>query len=153
MTLPADEDYPFAIIANCYPHPSFDSTLCRDAPLTLLVLHSTSFHKEALEPMLTDLFSLTTDQRNIREAWVVECPNHGESAVRNQEALGKPQNVRYCEHCMLSFKWREDYGANGFNLFVIQSRVRDTQRRRKGCSWLMWKVARKHVFDRTKLSE
>ncbi|KAI0092904.1 Alpha/beta hydrolase fold-1 [Irpex rosettiformis] len=103
LTLPADADYPFNITANCYPHPNFehDRTLSNHnaAALTLIVLHSTSFHKEALEPMLADVFLFTASKTDIREAWIIECPNHGESGVQNQDVLKMPEYVRYfsCE--------------------------------------------------------
>ena len=111
LVLPADADYPFDILANCYPHPNFDvaSTLnSHNAPVTLIILHSTSFHKEALEPMLSDVFAFTASQTNIREAWLIECPNHGESGVRNREVLRKPQHVRYCKFIHDIFRALDD---------------------------------------------
>ncbi|KAI0695718.1 hypothetical protein BC835DRAFT_1272887 [Cytidiella melzeri] len=99
LTLHADEHYPFTILANCYPHPSFDSAQSHRVPLTLIVLHSTSFHKEALEPTVADLFAFTSNQTHIREAWIIECPNHGESAVLNHSMLLSKKYAGYfsCE--------------------------------------------------------
>ncbi|KAI0337319.1 alpha/beta-hydrolase [Trametopsis cervina] len=99
LTLPPDNDYPFYILASCYPHPNFKSPHRDHAPLTLILLHSTSFHKEALEPMLNDLFEFTSSRTDIREAWIIECPNHGESAVLNQSTLDRPEYQRFfsCE--------------------------------------------------------
>jgi hypothetical protein len=96
LTLVADEHYPFAITANCYPHPNFQHDI-HQAPVTLLVLHSTSFHKEALEPMLADVFTLTSTHTHIREAWIIECPNHGESAALNHALLCQSEHAEYCK--------------------------------------------------------
>lgn len=60
-------------------------------------MHSTSFHKEVLEPMLSEVFALTSSSTDIREAWIIECPNHGESAVLNQSLLRQPEYERFCE--------------------------------------------------------
>ena len=67
-------------------------------PLTLLLLHSTSFCKEVYEPILRDLWARTAAKGDlpIREAWAVECPNHGESAVLNAETLRQPPFNTYC---------------------------------------------------------
>lgn len=97
VTLPPDESYPFNIVANRYPHPTFQSHGGNRQPLTLILLHSTSFHKEILEPTLTELFALTSRDvtLDIREAWVIECPNHGESAILNELTLQLPQYKNY----------------------------------------------------------
>lgn len=100
IVLSPNGNYPFYIIAKRYAHPAFrthhiaqaDShrrgNANRSVPLTLLLLHSTSFHKEIYEPILEMLFSLTAhSELRIREAWAVECPNHGESAVYNSDKL------------------------------------------------------------------
>ncbi|KAF8838206.1 hypothetical protein BDN67DRAFT_109238 [Paxillus ammoniavirescens] len=64
---------------------------------TLIVLHSTSFHKETWEPTLQHLFDSSIQKHTscrtrlkIRCAWVIECPNHGESAALNDDALQHP---------------------------------------------------------------
>ncbi|TFK22804.1 hypothetical protein FA15DRAFT_621926 [Coprinopsis marcescibilis] len=71
----------------------------RPAP-TLIVLHSTSFHKETWEATLETLFRLHYDAQHnacspearfdIEEAWAIECPNHGESASMNAHVLSRP---------------------------------------------------------------
>ena len=81
----------------------------RSSGYTLVLLHATGLHKETFEPLIEALFeaSSTNGRSNvIREAWAIgkrgsynlfapsfdmpmlsECPNHGESAVVNDETL------------------------------------------------------------------
>ncbi|GJE83928.1 abhydrolase domain-containing protein mpaH [Phanerochaete sordida] len=97
VTLPPEPQYPFHICAKRYSHPAFRATGSARItsggggavqPVTLLLLHSTSFHKEIYEPVLEALFALTAGGgRDIREAWAVDCPNHGEAAVWNADVL------------------------------------------------------------------
>jgi len=50
-----------------------------------------SLDKELWEPVLTRLFELPTQYGNplqIREAWTIDSPNHGESAALNDHVLG-----------------------------------------------------------------
>ena len=94
-TLPPTPDYPLSIIAKRYWLPNGSNTE-NPAAQTLIVLHSTSFHKETWEPTLQDLFELVSQSNTdsevlIRDAWAVECPNHGESAILNNQALKDPQ--------------------------------------------------------------
>ncbi|EDR04986.1 uncharacterized protein LACBIDRAFT_303937 [Laccaria bicolor S238N-H82] len=94
--------YPLHITAKRYPFPRFDVD-ANPRARTLLVLHSTSFHKETWEPLLSRLFDLATREGGealIREAWAVECPNHGESVELNEEALkeGEYADSFSCEH-------------------------------------------------------
>lgn len=84
--------YPLLISVNRYWVPEFES---KDADAATLVLaHATGFHKELWEPVLEDLYdqvavSSRTDSSasKIRDAWAIDCPNHGESAVLNEETL------------------------------------------------------------------
>ena len=76
-------------------------------PVTLLLLHSTSFHKEIYEPMLEELFTIVGDssrdgdhgetELSIKEVWAIDCPNHGQAAVLNCELLKRPEYKEYCE--------------------------------------------------------
>lgn len=63
----------------------------RDDPnaLTLVFAHGTGFHKELFEPTIEDLWDMVTMRGGIaiREAWSVDCPNHGEAAVLNEKSL------------------------------------------------------------------
>ena len=95
-TLPLTADYPLSIIAKRYWIPEFEANVENPAAQTLIVLHSTSFHKEAWEPCLQELFKLisqsnTTTNLLIRDVWAIDCPNHGESGALNNQALKDPQ--------------------------------------------------------------
>lgn len=60
-----------------------------DKDLTLIFLHSTSFPKEIWEPTIEYLFQGINRRRNrIREAYAIDCPNHGVAAVLNDGLLG-----------------------------------------------------------------
>ena len=93
-----ERGYPFHITAKCYV--PTDEVYSADG-LTLLLLHSTSFHKEVYEPTLDELLLLIARDKpisqnrglKIRAAWVIECPNHGESA-RGPSRL----NITYHPH-------------------------------------------------------
>ncbi|KAJ7350779.1 Alpha/beta hydrolase fold-1 [Mycena albidolilacea] len=54
------------------------------------MLHGSGMHKEQWEPILEKLFALQSEKSTfyrIREAWLFDWQNHGESAVLNEEAL------------------------------------------------------------------
>lgn len=57
--------------------------------LTLIFTHGTGFHKEQWEPTMDDLYELLgTGQRvKVREMWGIECPNHGDGGILNEEVL------------------------------------------------------------------
>ncbi|KAF8075722.1 Alpha/beta hydrolase fold-1 [Lyophyllum atratum] len=63
----------------------------------LLLGHGTGFPKETWEPTIEDLFALDDSQATttidgalrVREAWALDCQNHGEAAVVNAETLVK----------------------------------------------------------------
>ncbi|EKM50484.1 uncharacterized protein PHACADRAFT_152504 [Phanerochaete carnosa HHB-10118-sp] len=63
----------------------------RNVGYTLILLHATGLHKETWEPVIQLLFGLSSKhsapQGTIREAWAIECPNHGQSAVLNEKEL------------------------------------------------------------------
>ncbi|KAK0443605.1 alpha/beta-hydrolase [Armillaria borealis] len=52
----------------------------------LIFAHGAGFHKEQWEPTISHLFKLDT-QNTIREAWAVDCQNHGEAAILNERVL------------------------------------------------------------------
>ncbi|THU80153.1 hypothetical protein K435DRAFT_696294 [Dendrothele bispora CBS 962.96] len=68
-------------------------------PITLIFAHGTGFHKEHWEPCLEDLYALISEQQRrqgqegggqeleIREAWSIDAPNHGDAAVLNEKDL------------------------------------------------------------------
>ena len=90
----ARPNHPLLIPVKRYWVPEFEST-DPDA-VTLILAHALSFTKEQWEPLLEDLYGqLATTPRNssptgvpkIRDVWAIECPNHGEGAVLNEETL------------------------------------------------------------------
>ncbi|KAL0948892.1 hypothetical protein HGRIS_009008 [Hohenbuehelia grisea] len=89
ITYPPSDGYPFYILAKRYWLPAFEANASDPEALTLILLHSTSFHKEAWEPSLEDLFQLASRQKTvkIREAWTLDCPNHGDAAQLNDEVF------------------------------------------------------------------
>lgn len=95
VVYPPDHTYPLHVIANRYRLPDKGED---ERGLTLICMHSTSFHKETWEPTLERLFECVerSDQLSIREAWSIEVPNHGESALLNENALTLPEFSNNC---------------------------------------------------------
>jgi hypothetical protein len=84
--------YPLLVPVKRYWVPEFEST--DPGAITLILTHALSFTKEHWEPLLEDLYGqLAITPRNssplpkIRDVWAIECPNHGEGAVLNEETL------------------------------------------------------------------
>lgn len=72
--------------------------------ITFILAHGTGFHKEQLGPMLEDLFELLIGARGsvkVKDAWVIDAPNHGDSAMLNEKVL--PPNEGYNELCTRTF--------------------------------------------------
>jgi hypothetical protein len=90
---------------------------------TLILTHATSFHKEHWEPVLEDLYDQMADSYvinspvpKIRDAWAIDSPNHGESAVLNEDTLLSG----YTPICKF---WAWPYNSNSpLNGRIIQSR-------------------------------
>jgi len=80
-TLDPRPNYPFLITANRYVPP----TASEDG-LTLIFAHGTGFHKEQWEVVLEDMYQQKRGVR-IRDVWSIEAPNHGDSALLNEEEL------------------------------------------------------------------
>ncbi len=88
----ARPQYPLLVSVKRYWVQGFEST-DPDA-LTLVLAHATSFHKELWEPVLEDLYTQAvvspgacSPVLKIRDAWAIDCPNHGESSVLNEKTL------------------------------------------------------------------
>lgn len=82
-------NYPLLITAKRYWKPSSPYLNASDA-LTLVFAHATGFHKEHYEPTIQDLYNLIAEDASspkIREVWSIDCPNHGDAAVLNEETL------------------------------------------------------------------
>lgn len=100
-------DYPLYVTAKQFWLAELEENWDDPDAFTLILLHSTSFHKETWEPTLQHLFDGIQMRRNrpttpkIKCAWVIECPNHGESACLNDCALQRPPFRRNCKHSVL----------------------------------------------------
>ncbi|KAG8218168.1 cyclin-like protein [Butyriboletus roseoflavus] len=100
FTLEPDIDYSCYITAKQFWLADFEASWDDRDAFTLILLHSTSFHKETWEPTLHHLFEDIQKYRShpvgpkIKCAWVIECPNHGESAILNDRALQRPPYYR-----------------------------------------------------------
>ncbi|KAI0342214.1 alpha/beta-hydrolase [Trametopsis cervina] len=82
--------YPLVVTAKRYWSPTHQS-LDPDA-LTVICAHATGYHKEHWEPTIEDLFDVLTENGTsnvikIREFWSIDCPNHGDGGVLNEETL------------------------------------------------------------------
>lgn len=98
--------FPLFITAKRYWLPAFEAHANDPEALTLVVLHSTSFHKETWEPTLEHLFKLTLQRGStvkIREAWALDCPNHGVASRLNERILAKEEFTNNCECTCTSF--------------------------------------------------
>lgn len=120
-------DHGLYIAAKRYWLPELISDPSDPDNYTLVLLHSTSFHKETWEPALERLLWLAArgqrDRRasriKIREAWAFDCPNHGEAGQKNEEKLNLPEFrnqftcAKYAEavHKFLSAVHRDVTGA------------------------------------------
>lgn len=102
--LEPDIDYPLYVTAKQFWHAEFEANWDDPEAFTAIFLHSTSFHKETWEPTLRHLFDDIQKCRDrsiapkVKSAWVIECPNHGESATLNHRALQRPPFYRNCRH-------------------------------------------------------
>lgn len=97
----ARPDYPLLITAKRYRVPA----LASDAPdaLTLVLTHGTGYHKEHWEPTIEHLFehlasSSTNSSRarvpvRIHDVWSIDCQNHGDAAVLNEEEFKWGYNI------------------------------------------------------------
>ncbi|KAF7300970.1 Abhydrolase domain-containing protein mpaH [Mycena indigotica] len=86
--------YPFFLSAKRYWLPEFKENEQDPEALTLLFLHATSFHKETWMPTLEAIFKLAASSGSslkIREAWCLDCPNHGASGHANANILLQPE--------------------------------------------------------------
>ena len=99
IVLEPDASYPLHICANRYWEENDHNIRGHAQIVTLLFLHSTSFHKETWEPtinFLFDHFRQNSSSVGIHEMWAIECPNHGASALLNSEALQTPEYRSQC---------------------------------------------------------
>ncbi|KNZ80814.1 hypothetical protein J132_04243 [Termitomyces sp. J132] len=86
------DGWPLITTAKRYWLPELTANADDPNALTLVLLHSTSFHKETWEPSLEKLLALSAQPESkvkIREAWSLDCPNHGEAGHLNQQLLNE----------------------------------------------------------------
>lgn len=105
----ARPQYPFLISVKRYWVQGFESA-DPDA-ITLVLAHATSLHKELWEPVLEELYTQAVASPRayspllkIRDAWAIDCPNHGESAVLNEEIL-LSSHTPICEYSTCIYLW------------------------------------------------
>lgn len=80
-------NYPLVSTAKRYWRAS-SAVLNDPEALTLIFAHGTGFHKEQLEPTIEDLYKLLESGKvKVREAWAIDCPNHGDAAILNEKIL------------------------------------------------------------------
>ncbi|KAJ7729063.1 Alpha/beta hydrolase fold-1 [Mycena maculata] len=82
-------NFPLLLTAKRYWDPSSPHLNGPDG-FTLILTHGTGFHKEQYEPTLQDLYDMIQDRPGgpkIREAWSIDCPNHGDAAILNEQTL------------------------------------------------------------------
>ncbi|KAJ7775678.1 Alpha/Beta hydrolase protein [Mycena maculata] len=94
VTYPPSGGYPLYLTAKRYWLPAFEANANDPAALTLFFLHATSFHKETWMPTLDAIFALASSEGSpvkIREAWCLDCPNHGASGQMNATVLLQPE--------------------------------------------------------------
>ncbi|KAF5348071.1 hypothetical protein D9758_010029 [Tetrapyrgos nigripes] len=70
---------------------------------TLFFAHANGFHKESWEPTLVSLLSSPQSQSQIREIWVWDAVNHGDSAILNQGKFDSLFHWRNAVLDLLSF--------------------------------------------------
>ncbi|KAI0051512.1 alpha/beta-hydrolase [Auriscalpium vulgare] len=92
--------YPYPVSVKRYTVPGLEPS-DPDA-VSLVFCHATSFHNEIWEPVIEDIYGIVGNAKTfmktpvrIREAWAIECPNHGESAVINEDALLKRKSSEF----------------------------------------------------------
>ncbi|KAJ8076164.1 hypothetical protein PM082_022149 [Marasmius tenuissimus] len=96
VVYPPRDGYPLHLTAKRYWVPELLDSIDKDNDedgWTLILLHATSMHKESWEPTLEKIFELALNQKRdrpavkIREAWCLDCPNHGASGRLNERVL------------------------------------------------------------------
>lgn len=149
MTYPPTASYPLSLTAKRYWLPSFEANASDPEALTLLFLHSTSFHKETWMPTVEALFTLAASKGSpikIREAWCLDCPNHGASGQLNATVLLSPEFFLNCvyEVCTpisatyssLSFVRKVRSSSPSFSLSTARSRRKGgLQESKIGWNW------------------
>ncbi|KDR68066.1 hypothetical protein GALMADRAFT_257320 [Galerina marginata CBS 339.88] len=64
----------------------------KDPGIILLLGHGAGFFKETWEPTIGDLFKMDA-KKVVREAWGLDCQNHGEGCIVNEEILAQNPEI------------------------------------------------------------
>lgn len=99
VTYPPRNGYPLFLTAKRYWLSAFEVNAQDPEALTLIFLHATTSHKETWEPTLDKIFELASRKDSpvkIREAWCLDCPNHGTSGQLNEKLLQTPDYFLNC---------------------------------------------------------
>ena len=99
VAVPPSAAYPLHVTAKCYRPAGRGAGDDEPDALTFIFLHSAGFHKEMFEPTIEALFAAAAHSARprVREAWAIECPTHGESAVLNEAILRRPEWDDKCQ--------------------------------------------------------
>lgn len=94
-------EYPFLVNATRYylPTGTVASSHEQSSPgFTAIFAHGTGFHKEQWEPTIHRLFEFNTKANLpiLREAWSVDCPNHGQSYILNEKSIAEYAYTLIC---------------------------------------------------------
>ncbi|KAE9401837.1 hypothetical protein BT96DRAFT_918587 [Gymnopus androsaceus JB14] len=101
VTYPPRNGYPLFLTAKRYWMPEFEAHANDPEAWTLILLHATAGHKESWEPTLERIFHCSIKEHHtvkIREAWCLDCPNHGASGYLNERVLQSPEYY-LCFNC------------------------------------------------------
>ncbi|KZS94355.1 hypothetical protein SISNIDRAFT_39453 [Sistotremastrum niveocremeum HHB9708] len=97
--------YRYRVVGNRYIPKTRRTTVqsqANEIHVSIVLLHATSMFKETFEPFIDHLFESYSSVKQsagrillIDEAWSIECPNHGQSAILNAEDM-KGENRGAC---------------------------------------------------------
>ncbi|KAH7890619.1 hypothetical protein F5I97DRAFT_1799295 [Phlebopus sp. FC_14] len=96
-------DHEFKTLANRYtPKCRSGPNSNKGTPCTLLLATGVSLNQELSLPLIKELFRLADEspEVNIRSAWVIERPNHGDAGLLNEETLIKHYVGKSCKYIM-----------------------------------------------------
>ncbi|KZT43148.1 hypothetical protein SISSUDRAFT_743305 [Sistotremastrum suecicum HHB10207 ss-3] len=79
--------FPCFVSAIRYTPVRKSTDISRQRGLSLILLHAIGLHKETWQPVVERMFDEASGEQNICEAWSIEYPDHGQSAVINDEIL------------------------------------------------------------------
>jgi len=92
--------FPLQIIAKEYSDPSNDVAASDPSAVTILLAAGIGMTTELWIPMVKALYRLNTKGSviKVRSVWAIDCPNHGESCVLNEEVLKGKYSEQFTLH-------------------------------------------------------